>query len=645
MAGIINKPLVGVVLLLISFTVSGQSLDELTERYPDKNACYLLKKEHYEIDLKGDELEVRQYVTEEVQYLNDKVASAVKEQVHFSSFFNLVDLEAASYIPKGNGKYRKVSVNNFKENTNVSRMAFYDDTKEKVFYFSELEKGAKTKLEYELEVTQPNLLSGFFLQSYYPCERIEVSVTYPEGVELGYKIFNLKEDEVEFSKETKGGKTTLTWIRTQVEDAEFEYDAPNPKYYLPQIHPFIISVTTKEGKQTHVGTVDNLHKWYRELIVDYEKATDESTTEMEEIVDSLVQGLTDEKEKVKAIYQWVQSNIQYIAFEYELSGFVPRPAAKVCTRRFGDCKDMSSIIKEMLGIAGIDAYLTWIGTRSIPYTYSELSTPSVDNHMIATYFDSKGTPYFLDATDKYISFGDPASHIQGKEALVSLSPTEYKVIEVPIRDKEFTNMIDTVWISINDMTIEGNGHMIETGYYKNYATYNLIGKNEKETFKYFKSVLQKGSNKFSLKDYNMSNLNEIYKPLDITYTFEVEDYLQSYEDELYLDMNLYKGFGTKIEDDRELAFNYRFAKRHHETYILEIPDGYELTYIPKNYDESIDGFHYAVTYKQEGNKLIYDIKLDRSVLIMDKSYFEGWNKLFNNVNQLSKETIVLKKSN
>ena len=59
----------------------------------------------------------------------------------------------------------------------------------------------------------------------------------------------------------------------------------------------------------------------------------------------------------------------------------------------------------------MDARLTWIGTRSIPYDYT-IPSLAVDNHMICTVFLGE-EKYFLDATEEYVGFGDYAYRIQG----------------------------------------------------------------------------------------------------------------------------------------------------------------------------------------------------------------------------------------
>lgn len=85
----------------------------------------------------------------------------------------------------------------------------------------------------------------------------------------------------------------------------------------------------------------------------------------------------------------------------------------------------------MLSLAGLKGNLTWIGTRSIPYSYNEVPTPIVDNHMILSYKYNDKT-YFLDATGRFIPIDLPTSFIQGKEALISNGENSYVIETVPL---------------------------------------------------------------------------------------------------------------------------------------------------------------------------------------------------------------------
>src|SRR6185369_12627115 len=147
---------------------------------------------------------------------------------------------------------------------------------------------------------------------------------------------------------------------------------------------------------------------------------------LKQLADSLIANVNTPREKATKIYQWVQANIKYIAFEDGLEGFVPRRAIDIYNHRFGDCKDMASILTALLQLSGLKAYFTWIGTRDIPYDYTDVPLPICDNHMIAA-LDVDTEWIFLDATDPNCIFGLPSSMIQGKQALISISKDDYKI--------------------------------------------------------------------------------------------------------------------------------------------------------------------------------------------------------------------------
>src|SRR5690606_8805548 len=85
-------------------------------------------------------------------------------------------------------------------------------------------------------------------------------------------------------------------------------------------------------------------------------------------------------------------------------------------KRYGDCKGMANLTKQMLIEAGFDARLTWIGTNRIAYDYSTPSL-SVDNHMICTLYNNN-KPIYLDGTEKFNAYKEYANRIQGKQVLI-----------------------------------------------------------------------------------------------------------------------------------------------------------------------------------------------------------------------------------
>ncbi|CAG0898473.1 unnamed protein product [Cyprideis torosa] len=208
---------------------------------------------------------------------------------------------------------------------------------------------------------------------------------------------------------------------------------------------------------------------------------------LKEKVAELTDGIDDDNEKIKQIYYWVQDNIRYIAFEYGLMGFQPEACQSVYNNKYGDCKGMANLTKQMLTLAGYDARLTWIGTNDLPYTY-DLPSLIVDNHMICTVLlgDEK---IFLDATEKYSDLGTYAHRIQGKQVLIE-NGKDYIIDQIPVSDYKSNKEETTHELSIEDNSkLVGNGQLTFTGDRISWLKYIMSGIPEKDWDKTLRSYI------------------------------------------------------------------------------------------------------------------------------------------------------------
>ena len=87
------------------------------------------------------------------------------------------------------------------------------------------------------------------------------------------------------------------------------------------------------------------------------------TPDLVQLAQSLTAGLTDERSKVNALYQWVSQNIRYVSVAIGNGGWVPHPAAQGLEHRYGDCKDHAVLMQALLLAVGIQA-VTRDGDRS-----------------------------------------------------------------------------------------------------------------------------------------------------------------------------------------------------------------------------------------------------------------------------------------
>jgi hypothetical protein len=113
---------------------------------------------------------------------------------------------------------------------------------------------------------------------------------------------------------------------------------------------------------------------------------------------------------------------------------------------------------------------------------------------------------------------------------------------------------------------------------------------------------------------------------------------------MYVNMNLYTGLGKKIDEDRELAFEYDFFELESRKFILEIPDGYQVNHLPENFEASDCGFAFKLSYTVKDNKIIYQLRMETETLMLEKKDFDKWNAMYTDLFNQFNESVVLKKT-
>ncbi|WP_283641552.1 transglutaminase-like domain-containing protein [Mesonia mobilis] len=630
--------------LLLSLSSFAQEYSEefhnYKQEYPDASFVRLNNEVNLTLEVKNGKIEIEQENIEEDLYLTESAKYGSKRSLEFSSFFELSDIEASSFQYNSN-KYEEFKVENFTEKDELEN-SFHDDAKSINYIYPNLKKGSKSKLKYLETIKDPRFLSPFYFANFSPVIQNKLTITADNEIDLEFKEFNTQDFDIVFTKEEKRNKTIYSWELKNVEPFKYESKSTSLKKVLPHIVPRIKSYQINDNKINILTSVDDLYHWYYSLVKDLNE--EEPTQEMISLVNDLTKDKTSDLEKVKAIYYWVQQNIKYIAFEYELGGFIPREANKVYANKYGDCKDNSSILKQMLDIAGLKGQLTWIGTRSIPYTYEEMPTPMADNHMILSYID-KGKTYYLDATGRYLPIDFPSSFIQGKEALVSFGEDHFEIKQVPVVEAKRNLFRDSTLLKVHKDFLGGEASATISGYHKNILFQYLENtKTEDDVKEMYKTVLEKGNNKFLITDYKNTNKFSYDKNFIVDYHFKIQDYAKFLGDEIYLNLNLNKYLSyAKPEKDRENELEYDFKNQLEFTTVLEIPEGYVVDYIPQNEIVESDLLTASITYKQQENSIIYKHEITLNFIELTLEEQKEVIKLIDKMEKAYNEIIVLKK--
>jgi uncharacterized protein YpmB len=612
-------------------------VDSVRAAYPDVSAAFLSKSNEYKISVENGVLVGLCNVHEQIYINKESGLGYQTRSVSTNKFVEAGNIKAFTLVPK-NKKYEKKEVEKIELKDNPSKSSFYDDQRSYSIVFPSVQPGAVLDLSYQLKYLEPRFMGSYYWIDYIPGMNSELSISVQKNINITYKLLNCETVNIVFTKEEKKNEVIYRWKLKAVEPGTFYGDAPNFRYFEPHIVFYVTDYMVDGKSKQLLGGPKELYSWYQDLQKNVNKTED---SKLKQITDSLMVGITSEIEKVNKIYYWVQDNISYVAFEDGLGGFIPRDASLVCTRKFGDCKDMASIINEMLRMAGVKSYLTWIGSRDIPYRYQDVPTPAVDNHMITTYLDKSGNWHFLDGTGKHAPQELYTSFIQGKEAMVGVSSDSFKIITVPVKDTSVSQTIDSITIDIKENIVNGKGKVKLTGYDRLDYIYNVENLNKEERLDFFKSYFAKGNNKVSFSDIVEVSTDRLV-PVIITYNFVVPDYARKNQNELYINLNMDSGWDLEqVALTRKVPLSFKHNTKKKLVTTLNIPAGYKPDFIPQStsYGNEIAGF--TSSYVLKGDKIIHTSEFYINTLMLQVADFAKYNKVLTEQIKANKQAVSL----
>ncbi|MCK5101303.1 MAG: DUF3857 and transglutaminase domain-containing protein [Cyclobacteriaceae bacterium] len=590
----------------------------------------------------GDDgnLDIVAHIYEETQYFRQNANMYSEQSIRYSnSFSEINDIEAYSLIPTEKNKYKKIKIKDFVTSDSRSAGIFYDDQKKISYLFPALKENSKTVISYTKKYKEPRLWGYYMFSSFFPVEKSVYSVKVPESVKLNFHKYGIDDDQVNFTIEKKGKYNIYKWTAERLNKIQMSKGANGVLHTAPHLIIYVDSYTHNGVVHNVLRDVNDLHAWYQNFLKGID---DEDYDDMKIMVENIIEGKSTELGKVESIYDWVQQNIKYIAIEDGLGGFRPRTSNTVFTRRYGDCKDMSNLIHEMLNLANIPSNLAWIGTTAIPYSHREVPTPMADNHMICTYVNNDRY-YFLDATDQYNILGIPTTHIQGREALINKGTNDFELVNVPIVPSEKNQVVDSVFLKIENDKLIGSGQAVYSGYKKIPVANNLENLSEDDKKAFLNLLLKKGNNKFLLNSVTTKNVSENYNDLLINYDFSIEDYILKYSDEIFINPHLSKELENGMIDLNRTKkdVHYSYKSLISNIFCISIPENFKVSFLPEDTQYDGDDFSFSINYKVKDNKVIVHQKVEINTLQLKTEQFDSWNKMIKGLFSAYKESVVL----
>lgn len=582
----------------------------------------------FELNRKQDLISVLQKTDEEI--INTSERSHIKKYVFYDKTSNVSEFEMLDQEGKSLGL-------DVSDDYYQSDDIFYSDARVKHMDVIFPSKGTVLNFKMEKEYGDIKYFTRIIFQDEYPIQNKEVKLIVPNWLKIEFKEFNFGNYSISLKKELdeKAGTTIYYYSIRNLEAIKKEYRSPGISHTAPHILVLAKAYYDKGEEKILFKETRDLYKWYKSLVNEMDESDNDA---LKNVVARLTEGAESDDEKIKNIYYWVQDNIRYIAFEDGIAGFKPDESQNVLRKKYGDCKGMANLLKQMLVIAGYDARLTWIGTNNIAYDYS-LPNLAVDNHMICS-LKKEGGWLYLDPTEKFISIKDNAERIQGRPVLIE-NGKEYIQEEVPIQNPETNKQEKFTRLQLEDNILKGKVIENYTGQSKSnflYGYHQIKNSDKDRALKYY---INSGNKDVLVGNIKTSDLTDRDADLNLDYEVEFNNMVSSFGNEIYIDLDNEKEFSNLKLKERKYAYRLPYKMDVTSVVEFEVPQGYKISKLPKPVDESTQNFRVHAEYSLKGNLLQYKKHFVFQNSLIDKNDFEVWSRLSKSLNDLYNHQIIL----
>lgn len=139
-------------------------------------------------------------------------------------------------------------------------------------------------------------------------------------------------------------------------------------------------------------------------------------------VEAASRGASDQTQVIDRLLAYLQAQVRYTGVEFDDAGIVPRSPAETLARRFGDCKDKSTLLVALLRAADIPAYLALLSGGWGSDVDPELPGLGAFNHAIV--YVPASPPIWIDATEELARAGELPGSDRDRWALVAAPGTK-----------------------------------------------------------------------------------------------------------------------------------------------------------------------------------------------------------------------------
>ena len=410
----------------------------------------------------------------------------------------------------------------------------------------------------------------------------------------------INKKELNYFNEIEGGShknyETYTW---EVENFKALKDEPYSPF-LWEYTPTVLFAPNKFIYDGHPGsqaTWNDIGSWIWNLNLGRDVLTPETNYKIKE----LINGIEDPIEKVKVLYEFMQSKTRYVSIQLGIGGYQPISALEVDQLGYGDCKALSNYMIALLKQARIDAYYSVIRAgRNSKEIFSDFSSIGQMNHVIVCVPFEKDT-LWLECTDQEQPFGFLGSFTDDRYALL-VKPNSGELVKTKKYSQDENSQTRTVKVSLNeDLSINA---LINTKYRA--VQYDNVSYQFRESPKEQRENLYDDLNlvNFDINEFAYKQKKDIIPSAYEFINLNVNNYAKPSGKRLFLPLNILnkQTHVPKKIANRNSDILLNFAYSDYDTIVYKIPEKYKVEFLPdSSHIKSPFGEYWSYTTINDNN--------------------------------------------
>jgi cellulose synthase operon protein C len=277
--------------------------------------------------------------------------------------------------------------------------------------------------------------------------------------------------------------------------------------------------------------------------------------------------------------------VRYFSSDLGNSGYCPAEPDQVLERKYGDCKDKSTLLIAMLRSVGVKAEAVLVLTANAGAI--DPGFPNLGfNHMIAKATLSDGSVLWLDPTVKYCQAGDLPAVDQAINVLVVHDDNTGTIERTPGTNSGANgSTIQLAADLASPDTARFAVRIVFRGEDAIDARYGMAEKTDKEMTERCKAMISGTFANAEITRYQLSNIDSLGRDPELSFEFTVHDAVQPQGDLLLLTFDPFRVFGNLewlSKKTRRYPIAFECPRQLDKSVVISYPaDRYEVRNAPK----------------------------------------------------------------